>query len=238
MWSGPRNLSTAMMRAFENRADTVVWDEPLYAAYLQTTGIEHPMREAVIAAGEPDWVRVAARCGAPCDGADVFYQKHMTHHLLPDMSRDWLSALQHGFLLRDPKRVLLSYSLKRESVSLDDIGIEQQWAVFQHVADRIGEAPVVVDSDVFLTAPEAHLRMMCSRWGIAFSSAMLSWPAGARASDGAWAPHWYASVWASTGFGPARAPETGTLPSHLQRILDQAQPLYEKLLAHAQPVAA
>ncbi|MEM9602914.1 MAG: HAD family hydrolase [Pseudomonadota bacterium] len=229
MWSGPRNLSTAMMRAFENRPDTTVWDEPFYAAYLWHTGLDHPMRDAVMAAGETDWRRVAARCAsAPADGG-VCYQKHMTHHMLRDFGTDWMVALEHGFLLRHPARVLRSYVAKREQVALADIGVVQQWELFCAVRDRLGTAPLVVDSDDFLIEPRAYLERMCTRWGLAFSERMLSWPSGARASDGAWAPHWYGSVWQTTGFGAPRPPVDERLPDALQRVCDEAMPYYDKL---------
>ncbi|MEM7376434.1 MAG: HAD family hydrolase [Pseudomonadota bacterium] len=230
MWSGPRNLSTAMMRAFENRADTAVWDEPFYAAYLQHTGLVHPMRETVIAAGEPDWRRVAERCAAAPATGRVCYQKHMTHHMVSAFGTDWLGALEHGFLLRHPARVLRSYVAKREQVELSDIGIVQQWQLFCDVRDRVGTAPLVIDSDDFLSDPRAYLEVMCSRWGMAFSERMLSWPSGPRESDGAWAPHWYGAVWQTTGFGAPRPPVDAALPDALQRVCDEAMPYYDTLV--------
>jgi len=211
MWSGPRNISTAMMRAFENRPDCTVSDEPLYAAWLEMTGEDHPMREEVIAAMETDWRKVTEALTGPVPGSrPVWYQKHMTHHLLPEMmQRDWLSKLVHVFLIRDPAAVVASYLNKRETVSAEDIGVPQQWALYRFVTEDLGQHPPVIDSGEFLADPEGHLRALCDRLGIDFTPEMLAWPSGPRDTDGPWAPHWYQRVWESTGFGPppAQAPE-------------------------------
>ncbi|MEM7206312.1 MAG: HAD family hydrolase [Pseudomonadota bacterium] len=233
MWSGPRNISTAMMRAWENRPDCEVWDEPLYAAYLQDSGVVHPMHEEILAANERDWERVVARCTAPApDGSAVFYQKHMTHHMLPGYSRDWLANVQHCFLLRHPRDVLLSYSQKREGADLRDIGIVEQLELFERVAELQSRAPLIVDSQDFLSAPEAYLRRMCAHFGIDFYAQMLAWPQGQRDSDGVWGEHWYANVWRSTGFSAQTKARTELDPS-LQPVLDAAMPAYEKLRAHS-----
>ncbi|GAB5561900.1 MAG: branched chain amino acid aminotransferase [Synoicihabitans sp.] len=229
MWSGPRNISTAMMRAWENRPDTTVWDEPLYAYYLTATGLDHPMRDEVIAGGLPAWPDVAARATGPIPkNATVFYQKHMTHHLLPEVGRNWLKALTHVFLIRDPREVLLSYSRSMETVTLEGIGFPQQAAIYDWLIANGEPAPVVIDSGDFLHAPGAYLQRVCQHLGIEFTDAMLSWPAGRRDSDGAWAPHWYANVEASTGFAPWRE-RTGELPPELTEIERAARPFYDQL---------
>lgn len=234
MWSGPRNISTAMMRSFGNRPDTAVWDEPYYAAYLDRTGLDHPMRAEILAAHETDPDRVAAAVlGAVPDGRTVFYQKHMTHHMLPDFDLSWLGAVTSAFLIRDPAPVLASYVKKREAVTLADIGIVQQAEIFDRVADRLGAAPPVVEGADVLADPEGMLSRLCARLGIAFDAAMLSWPAGRRASDGVWAPHWYHAVEASTGFGPPKPEATlADLPAPLARIAEAADPWYRRLAAH------
>lgn len=239
MWSGPRNLSTAMMRAFENRADCVVSDEPFYAAYLAATGLDHPMRAEVLRSQPKAWQDVAAHLTGPVpqdaadgDTASLWYQKHMTHHMLPTFGLDWAGGLRHAFLIRAPARVLNSYAAKREAVALSDIGLVRQVELFDRFADASGAAPPVVDSDELLRDPPAVLRRLCAALAIPFDPAMLNWPKGRRASDGVWAPAWYASVEDSTGFA---APDGGGLPSlpdHLQRIADQAQPWYERLAAY------
>lgn len=231
MWSGPRCLSTALMRSWENRADTEVWDEPLYAAYLHDTGLDHPMAAEVMAAGESDWRRVVERCCRPGPGGrPVFFQKHMTHHLLPHMDRAWLGEVANAFLIRDPRRILASYVQKREAVTLDDIGLEQQVALFEAVAELTGRTPPVIDASDLRQRPRVVLGALCTALGIAFDEAMLSWPAGPRPSDGVWASHWYGSVFASTGFtAPGPIPD---LPPHLDEIAGQALPLYGRLARH------
>ncbi|HPQ94330.1 MAG: hypothetical protein KDI44_16245 [Thiothrix sp.] len=229
MWSGPRNLSTAMMRAWENRPDSRVWDEPFYAAYLARTGLEHPMRKAIITHHEADPAQVIRACTTPYTGG-VFYQKHMTHHLLPDYPLDWLAQLSHCFLLRDPHEVLLSYAQKREQVTLEDIGLPQQLRLYRWVKAHVDAEPLVVDAKDFLQQPEAWLRLMCQRLQIPFYPAMLNWPAGPRNSDGIWASHWYDSVWQSTGFGSWRE-RRGELDATTQAVYQQAEPLYRELRA-------
>jgi hypothetical protein len=233
MWSGPRNISTAMMRSFENRADTAVWDEPFYAAYLAVTGLDHPMREDVLAAGEVDPSRVAERVAGPAPGgAAVFYQKHMTHHMLPTFDLGWLPAVRSAFLIRRPESVLASYVLKREEVTLGDIGFVRQAEIFDRVADLTDAAPPVVAGADVLADPRGKLSRLCAALGLEFDEAMLAWPAGRRESDGVWAPHWYHAVEASTGFSPPK-PDLAydDLPDHLRRIADAAMPAYEKLAA-------
>ena len=232
-WSGPRNISTAMMRAWENRTDCAVVDEPLYAHYLQATGLDHPARDEVIAAGDTDWRRVAAWLQGPVPGGRaLWYQKHMSHHLLPDMDTAWVRGLANVFLIRDPALVVASYVKSRASVVPDDIGLLQQQRLFDELADHLGQAPPVIDAERFLRAPEAQLRTLCTTLGIPFSERMLSWPAGARDSDGVWAPHWYDAVWKSTGFEPWRERRV-ELSGEAARAADQSRPAYEALLRHA-----
>lgn len=236
MWSGPRNISTAMMRAWENRPDCAVWDEPLYAAYLNDTGIDHPMRAEIIAHDETDWRRVVQQCRQDSpDNCSVFYQKHMTHHMLPEYNLDWLADMSNCFLIRDPRAVLASYLKRRDQASLADIGLPQQLRIFEHVCATTGETPLVLDSSEFLQRPAQTLQSVCSALQLPFTDAMLSWPAGPRASDGVWAPHWYDQVWQSTGFAvPAAGTEAPAVPQDSQTIalLDEAMSIYEKLRRH------
>ena len=237
MWSGPRNISTAMMRAWENREDCVVNDEPLYAAYLATTGLDHPGRDEVIADGETDWRKVVATMTGPIPGGRaIWYQKHMSHHLLPDMAVDWVFGLTNVFLIRDPSEVVASYLKSRATVTPDDIGLPQQGRLFDRLCDHLGEAPPVIDAGDFLQAPEAHLRALCARLGIAFTARMMAWPAGPRDSDGIWAPHWYDAVWKSTGFEPWRARETA-LSGAASEVAEACRPVYERLRGHRMTVA-
>lgn len=233
MWSGPRNLSTAMMYSFAARPDCAVWDEPFYAAYLAATGIDHPMKEAVIAATQVDAGAVAAACtGAVPDGKAVYYQKHITLHMIPEFDRGFMKALTNVFLIRHPARVVASYSRKREAPTLADIGFVQQAELFDQVADWLGRAPVVVDSADIRANPRETLDKLCSALGISFDPAMLRWPAGPKPYDGAWAPHWYNAVHASTGFDEPEGP-LPDLSGDYARLADQALPYYDKLRAIA-----
>ena len=233
MWSGPRNVSTALMRSWGNREDTVVVDEPFYAHYLAVTGRPHPGREQVIAYHETDWRRVVATLLAPLpEGVGIFYQKQMAHHLLPDMGREWLSGLSHAFLIRDPRAMLASLSEKLESFTLPDTGLPQQVEIFEHVAETTGQAPPVVDSADLLAAPEAVLRRLCDAVAVPFTERMLAWPPGRRDTDGIWAPWWYARVEESTGFEPPPAKAPAPLTTELRAIEEQCRPLYDKLWRH------
>ena len=229
MWSGPRNISTAMMYAFGNRADCIAWDEPFYAFSLVHHGNDHPMREAIIAANESDWGKLVAACVAPAS-KPLFYQKHMTHHMLPGYDRAWIDRLTNAFLIRAPERVLASYTRKWSDVSLRDIGFAEQAEIFDQVAQKTGAAPPVIDSDDVLGDPRKILTRLCQACGIAFDDAMLNWPAGPKPFDGNWAPHWYNAVWASTGFARPR-PKPVELPASLHKIADAARPYYEKMKA-------
>lgn len=240
MWSGPRNLSTALMRSWGSRADTAVVDEPLYAAYLSSTGLDHPGRDAVLASQPADWRSVAETLSGPIPGgAAVWYQKHMAHHLLPDVGREWLDApsFRHAFLIRDPAAMLVSLDTVTPDPTLADTGLPQQVELFDRMADRDGAAPPVIDSADVLADPEGQLRALCARLGLAFDPAMLAWAPGPRATDGAWAPHWYGSVEASTGFGRPRT-EAAEVPDRLRPVLDQCRPLFDHLSSYRLPDAS
>jgi hypothetical protein len=233
MWSGPRNLSTAMMRSFGNRDDCAVSDEPFYAAYLQLSGIGHPMREEVLRSQPTDWRTVAAAVAGPVpDGTPLWYQKHMTHHMLPEIGRDWMRACRHAFLIRHPRRVLASYAAKREAVDFGDIGFGEMGELFEEAAAIGGGAPPVIDADRLLADPGGALTALCGALSIPFSERMLSWPAGRRETDGVWGAHWYDAVNKSTGFSPARPMPELTDP-HLLRLEEQALPIYRRLAAVA-----
>jgi hypothetical protein len=224
MWSGPRTLSTAMMRSWENRADTIVVDEPLYAHYLLTTGIDHPGRDEIIASQPTDWrevVRSLTEDPLP-SGRRIYYQKHMTHHMIPAIDRETLRPLRHAFLIRDPRELLASYSMVRTEPTLDDLGLRLQVELFEQFGGP------VLDSNDLLRAPEPMLRALCAALAVPFDAAMLAWPAGARETDGVWAPHWYDGVRASTGFAPYARSER-QVADRLQPLLAECIPYYEKL---------
>lgn len=227
MWSGPRNLSTAMMYSFGARGDTAVWDEPFYAPYLAATGEDHPMRDAILAAHETDPDKVAARCAGPVpDGKDHFYMKHMPHHMVDGMPLDWAGDCVNVHLIRHPARVVASYGAKRDRITDADIGFAAQAALF----DRLGG--IVIDSADIRDDPAGMLTALCDVIGLPFDPAMLSWPAGGHPQDGAWAPHWYGAIHASTGFA---GPE-GPLPQvagDAAALIDRAMPHYDRLSRHA-----
>jgi hypothetical protein len=232
MWSGPRNISTAMMYSFGNRPDCLCWDEPFYGFSLARRGNDHPLRDKIIAAWGADFDAVVQRClAAPPPGRPVFYQKHMTHHMLKGVDRSFVHRLTNAFLIRSPERVLESYVKKWPSVTLQDIGFVEQAELFDMVAERLGKAPPVVDADDILSDPEGMLRALCQAIGIPFRPEMLSWPAGPKSFDGVWAPHWYNAVWMSTGF-EQRPSAKPVLAGSLEAIAEAALPYYEALLRH------
>jgi hypothetical protein len=232
MWSGPRNVSTALMRSWENRPDTIVVDEPFYAHYLLATGIEHPGREEVLAHHESDWRCVVETLLAPLPpGKAICYQKQMAHHLLPNMGREWLGSVTHAFLIRDPAPMLASLGEKLGRFGLDATGLPQQVEIFDFVRRTTGEVPPVVDAADLLAAPEPTLRALCAALGIPFSARMLTWPAGRRATDGVWAKHWYDRVERSTGFEAPEAAAAPRLDGRLAELEAQCRPLYEHLHA-------
>ncbi len=229
-WSGPRNLSTAMMYAFGARADCHVADEPFYAAYLAETGFDHPMGADILAHGETSAARVATVCRS-AQSTPYFYQKHMTHHMLPGFDRTWFEDVKHVFLIRHPARVLASYAAKRENPNLGDIGFIQQAEIFEQVR-QAGHSTAVIDSYDIRCNPKAQLDLLCQALDIPFDPAMLSWPKGGHPQDGVWASHWYDAVHNSTGFAKPEA-DLPDLPADLQSVCDQALPIYEELRNHA-----
>ena len=239
MWSGPRNISTAMMRSWGNRGDTVVADEPLYAFYLNATGKKHPVAREVIASGETDWRKVAVSLTttvpqSPSKGGlhiRIFYQKMMTHHLLPEMERDWIGRLTNCFLIRDPAEVIASYIKKSDDPELEDLGFGQQAEIFEWVRERSETIPPVIDARDVLQEPERLLRLLCGAIGVEFDPAMLSWAPGLRETDGVWAKHWYGEVANSTGFAPYSEPRA-EVPTRLRQIEARCRDFYNQLFQH------
>ena len=232
MWSGPRNISTAMMRAWGNRRDTAVVDEPFYAFYLARTGAKHPVAEEVIARGETDpWKVVEQLTGPVPNGRRVFYQKQMTHHLLPEVSRDWLRAIRNCFLIRDPREVITSYLKKNNEPALGDLGFVQQAEIFDFVRRHTDRMPPVIDARDVLEDPRRVLTLLCDALGLRFTEAMLSWPPGLRETDGIWAKHWYSEVEHSTSFRPSEKKQI-MVPERLQPICNQCTEIYQRLREH------
>ncbi len=231
MWSGPRNISTAMMRSWANRADTFSLDEPFYAFYLAKTGKAHPGAEEVMAFHECDVDKIVDQITGPVpESLPVYYQKHMAHHLLPEMGRDWLQFFSHLFLIRDPREMLLSLSQKLDNVTCEDTGLPQQVEIYDYVVAQQGRTPPVIDSRDTLNHPREILGQVCACLGLEFDEAMLSWAAGRHESDGIWAKYWYHNVEKSTGFQAYR-PNKTELPAQLIDVYEQCLPLYNKLYA-------
>jgi hypothetical protein len=229
MWSGPRNISTAMMRAWGNRPDTIVVDEPFYPYYLKTSSKKHPDADAVIATGQTDWRKIVAQLIGPVpSGKRIFYQKQMAHHLLPEMDREWLGAMTNCFLIRDPREVIVSYVKKQQDPALEDLGFIQQEEIFEWVRARDGAAPPVVDARDVLENPHKTLRLLCDAVGVEFSESMLSWPPGLRETDGIWAKYWYGEVTKSTSFEEYR-PRYDEVPERLREILKRCRECYDRL---------
>jgi hypothetical protein len=230
MWSGPRNISTAMMRSWGNRPDTVVCDEPFYAYYLEATGRPHPAAAEVIANGETDWRKVVEGLMRDVpNGKRMLYQKQMTHHLLPEIDRDWLGAITNCFLIRDPREVIASYVKKNNDPVLDDVGFVQQAEIFDWVRAHTGAIPPVIDAHDVLENPEKNLRLVCDAVGVEFMGAMLSWPPGLRETDGIWAKHWYGEVAKSTGFRKAFHHEREPVPERLRGVYERSRECYARL---------
>ena len=232
MWSGPRNLSTAMMRSFGSRADTYVTDEPFYGCFLSDTGRNHPMRGEVIASMDCDWRSVMqALRGDPPDCSPIWYQKHMWHMMVGPIGYEDFAGFRHAFLIREPERMIASYLKKREAARFEDFGLEQQAEFFERESDRLGHAPPVIDANDVLSNPEGMLSKLCRALDIAWDPAMLSWAPGRRETDGVWAAHWYNAVEKSTGFGE---PDSGPviLSDEDQALAERMQPYYQRLADH------
>jgi hypothetical protein len=229
MWSGPRNISTAMMRAWGNRPDTFVCDEPLYAHYLAKTRAPHPGIDEVIAHQENDWRKVVAWLTGPVpEGKGIFYQKHMTHHLLPEIDRGWMLQMDNVFLIREPNEVITSLALVTPNPNIEDTGYPQQDEIYRWLTEKTGTAPLVIDARDILENSGRILRLMCDRLNVEFTEAMLSWPPGPRATDGVWAKHWYEAVWQTTSFQPYK-PKNRPMPPQLKGLLDETDVLYQRL---------
>ena len=232
MWSGPRNISTAMMRAWGNRSDTFVCDEPFYAHYLFATGKQHPMASEVIASQPTDWREVVGKLTSEIpDGKTIFFQKHMAHHLLPDIDRAWLSMVSNCFLIRHPAEVISSYLAKQAAPALEDLGFVQQEEIFEHVRSTTGAIPPVLDAKDVQQNPRGTLDKLCDVLGIVFDDSMLSWPPGLHTTDGVWAKHWYAEVESSTSFRPYRRRQA-EIPAALVEVYRRCLESYELLHAN------
>ncbi len=229
MWSGPRNISTALMRSFENRNDTFVSDEPFYAHFLKQTGVDHPMRDEVIKSGNPNWTTVSDYLTNTIpDGKSVWYQKHMAQHNLPGVDLGWAEKVFNCFLIRDPKEVILSYTKKYAISSVYQLGLPQQFDLFTQLREKGEVAPIILDSTDILTNPESMLKKLCRTLGIPFTNKMLKWPKGRRKSDGVWGKHWYNAVEQSTSF-QAYQKKNEKIPIEYTAIYEESTEFYLQL---------
>ncbi|MBX2800683.1 MAG: hypothetical protein KTR31_23585 [Myxococcales bacterium] len=228
MWSGPRNISTALMRSFEARGDCQVVDEPLYAAYLAATGVEHPGRDAILASQPTDPVEAleALDEAATGDAPALQFEKHMAQHWQPDWPLDAMTQARHAFLIRKPEAVVASYARVRDSPDAKELGLLQQ-ADLVEALQRAGQRAVVMDGDELRANPGDMLPRLCEALQIPYTDAMLSWPAGRRDTDGVWAPFWYGRVEASTSF--TRATHAPPCPDHLAEVVTALKPAYDRL---------
>lgn len=227
-WSGPRNISTAMMYAFGNRADCSAVDEPFYAAYLALTGREHPMGDQILASQPQDPAEVVAAIKGP-DATPHIYHKHMAQHMIPEVPRHWFADMKHVFLIRHPARVVASFSAKYDNPELSEIGFVQQAELYEQLLTE-GHSPVVIDSVDIRADPEGMLRALCDRLDLDWDPAMLSWEAGPKPHDGVWAAHWYNAVHGSTGFAGAEG-EMPELEGEMKALAEAALPSYALLQA-------
>ena len=232
MWSGPRNISTALMRSWESRSDTFVIDEPFYAHYLSVTNVDHPGRDEIIQNGETDQSVVSRGLITDLDDScSIYFQKHMTHHMIPSVGREWMKDVVNCFLIRDPKDMILSYTKVNSNLSMHLLGLEEQYELFEYVTKINGRAPPVVDSKDILLDPRETLRLLCEKIGVVFSEEMLSWSKGVRDTDGIWAKYWYENVINSTGFNTYTEKNEVIRDEYLQ-LYEDCLKIYEKLSKH------
>lgn len=233
MWSGPRNISTALMRSWEARGDCFVTDEPLYAHYLKATGRAHPGADEVMAQHECDAAKVVAWLTGPVpESKPIWYQKHMAHHLLPGMDTAWVGRLTNVMLIREPREMLVSLSkVLGDSLGAHETGLPQQAELWRRLADETGTPPPVIDAKDVLLDPRGMLSALCARLDVPFTERMLNWPPGPRSTDGVWARHWYGAVEKSTGFEPWRE-RSEIVPDSLRGVLEECEALYRGLWSH------
>ncbi len=229
MWSGPRNISTALMRSWESRSDTFVIDEPFYAHYLSVTNVDHPGRDEIIQNGETDQSIVSKGLISDTDDScSIYFQKHMTHHMIQSVDRNWMKDVVNCFLIRNPKDMILSYTKVNSNLSMHLLGLQEQYELFEYVTKINGQAPPVVDSKDILIDPRKTLSLLCEKVGVIFSEEMLSWSKGVRITDGIWAKYWYKNVINSTGFNIYREKDDD-VPSKYLGLYDECIKIYDEL---------
>ena len=229
MWSGPRNVSTALMYSFNERFDCYVTDEPLYANYLEKTGIKHPDFSKIIKKNETDFSLVIKWLTGPIpEKKSIWYQKHMCHHIPPESDISWIDCFSNCFLIRNPREVILSLSKITDFVSLDATGLPQQLMILNYMIEKGEEIPPIIDSKDLLENPDLILMALCRELGIDYLPQMTSWDVGPKKCDGIWAKHWYNSAWSSSGFNEYIESD-GELVGELESVNLEAQEIYQKL---------
>ena len=229
MWSGPRNISTALMRSFENRSDTAVLDEPFYAYFLNETGIKHPIYKQVIQTYETSWKNISNTLTGPIpNGKSIWYQKLMTHHWVKNAPLDWLEKIHNCFLIRNPKQVIISYLKIHNNITPELIGLPQQLHIFNTVVKKTNKIPIVISSEDILENPKLMLELLCNLLDIPFSDQMLQWPKGTRDSDGIWGEYWYKNVVQTTSFKKPLN-QTEKMSDRLANLLEECMSYYKQM---------
>ncbi|HIA07357.1 MAG TPA: sulfotransferase family protein [Flavobacteriales bacterium] len=226
LWSGPRNISTALMYSFANRSDTAVVDEPLFGYFLKHTGVWRPSRKEVLATMETNAINIMDTLLNPPTDMPVYFMKHMANHLI-DLNLDFLANFENVLLIRDPKDMLLSYSKNVKEPTLLDTAYKMQVDLLDFFTER-GMPYVILNAKNVLLNPERQLKILCEKLNISFQDSMLEWEAGSRQEDGIWAKYWYDSVHKSTGFGAYREKDQ-ELPLNLISLYDECMYYYAKL---------
>ena len=229
VWSGPRNISTALMRSFENRKDTKVYDEPFYAYYLKRTNLNHPMKDEIINHYHTNEDEVIKLITKDDDNYQIFYQKHMTHHILDETRLDWINKGKNCFLIRDPAKVIASYLKKNTLKSIQDVGFKKLYEIFKLLNSK---EPIVINSDYLLASPEKYLKILCQKLNLDFDQNMLNWPKGYRDTDGIWSKVWYQDVISSTTFNTKNSKEY-IVPKTYENIYKECLDIYEEINKYA-----
>ncbi len=227
MWSGPRNLSTALMRSFENRLDTKVLDEPFYAYYLKKTNLKHPMKKEIIKSYPNSQNKIIKLITTKPKNKEIFYQKHMTHHIIKKTKLDWAIKGYNCFLIRHPAKVINSYVKKNSLKNINDIGFKKQFEIFNKIKKNKLEF-TVVNADTILKDPNKTIRMLCKLLKIRFTKKMLEWPKGGRSSDGIWSKVWYKNVEQSITFAIYKKEEI-KVPKKYKKIYEESLKYYNEM---------
>ena len=226
MWSGPRNISTALLRSFSNRDDTFVYDEPFYSYYLKETGFDHPMRDEIIdfyPTSENEVIKTILK-----DKKGIYYQKHMTHHILDKTNLEWLEKGTNCFLIRHPSKVINSYIKKNKLYSITDIGFDQMFRLFNYIKKNLSKNIIIINADTLLENPEVCIRKLCMNLNIDFSTKMMKWPKGITKDFGIWHTHWYHNIIHSTEFTPPTNLIVN-VPNEYEKIYKESLAIYEHM---------